>query len=237
MTRPLPLLAALAAFALPAPAPAATASADAFGRRIPPISGQLHTKAGKVELTPTANLSLNDAFFSKYFFGAKAGYHFTEWLSLSGHFAGGFARETGSTQVCPANQGCHDATEAQLNQVPGELKSVVGVEVGLSPIYGKLNAFAEGVLHFDLSLLLGADWIRYRGVLPAAEANAGADPATEGAFGGHVGLGARVFLGRSLALRLEVKDYLYRVDVLGESTLQNQLFTELGLSFFLGGGR
>jgi outer membrane beta-barrel protein len=74
-------------------------------------------------------------------------------------------------------------------------------------------------------------------VLPAVEANAGADPGTRSTFGGHAGLGARIFLGRSMALRLEVKDYLYRVDVLGESTLQNQLFTELGLSFFLGGGR
>jgi hypothetical protein len=32
---------------------------------------------------------------------------------------------------------------------------------------------------------------------------------------------------------MEVKDYLYRVPVLGETTLQNQLFTEIGLSVFL----
>jgi outer membrane beta-barrel protein len=230
-------LAASLSLALAAPAAAATARADAFGQRIPPVSGQLYTKAGRFELTPTANLSLNDAFFSKYFFGGKIGYHFTEAFSMSAAFATGFARATGSTSVCPGNEGCKPASEAQLNQVPGELTSVGGVEVAFSPIYGKLNAFAERVLHFDLSLLAGADLIRHREVLSAIEANAGGSAGTRSTFGGHVGLGARVFFWRSMALRLEVKDYLYRVPVLGASTLQNQLFTEIGISFFLPAGR
>jgi outer membrane beta-barrel protein len=224
----------LLALALSAAAPARAASpADAFGGRIPPVSGQLFTKAGKLELTPTANLSLNDAFFSKYFIGAKLGWHFSEAWSVHGSFAGGVARATGSTAVCPGNEGCHPATQAQLNQVPGELKTIVGAEVAFSPVYGKLNAFAEQVIHFDLSVLAGADWIRHRAVLPAVDANAGAAPGVRSALGGHVGLGARVFFSRSLALRLEVKDYLYTVPVLGSSTMQNQLFTELGLSFFM----
>jgi outer membrane beta-barrel protein len=197
------------------------------------VSGQLFTKAGKLEITPTVNLSLNDAFFSKTFFGAKVGWHFSDALSLSGSFAAGYSSATGSTAVCPGNQGCHPATREQLNQVPGELKSIAGAEVAFAPVYGKLNAFAEHVLHFDLSILAGADLIRHRGVLSAADATAGVDPGVRSTLGGHVGLGARVFFWRSLALRLEVKDYLYTVPVLGSSTLQNQLFTELGVSWFL----
>jgi outer membrane beta-barrel protein len=219
-------------FAAAVPARAA-APADAFGGRIPPISGQLFTKAGKLEITPTASLSLNDAFFSKYFFGAKVGWHFSETWSVHGSFAGGFAEATGSTAVCPGNEGCHAATRAQLNQVAGELKTVAGAELAFSPVYGKLNAFAEQVIHFDLSLIAGADWIRHRAVLDAVDANAGVDPGVRNALGAHVGLGTRVFLSRSLALRLEVKDYLYTVPVQGSSTLQNQLFTELGLSWFV----
>jgi outer membrane beta-barrel protein len=124
-----------------------------------------------------------------------------------------------------------------LNQVPGELTTIGGVEIAFSPIYGKLNAFAERVLHFDLSVMAGGDLIRHREVLPAVEANAGASAGTRSTFGGHVGLGARIFFWRSMALRLEFKDYLYRVSVLGDSTLQHQLFTELGVSFFLPSGR
>jgi outer membrane beta-barrel protein len=221
-----------------APAAARAASqADALAGRIPPISGQLYRKAGRLELTPTLNVSMNDAFFSKVLFGAKAGWHFTDHFSVHGSFATGLNRETGSTSVCTST-GCQPAQPAQLRQVPGNLRSVGSLELGFSPVYGKLNVFAEKVIHFDLSLLGGADWISHRDVLPAAAANAGESPGNRNTFGAHVGVGARVFMGRSLALRVEVKDYVYRVPVLGETTIQNQLFTEIGVSVFLpGAGR
>lgn len=211
---------------------AAKSSADALAGRIPPISGQLYSKAGRLELTPTFNVSLNDAFFSKMLFGAKVGWHFTDHLSIHGSFAAGLNRETGSTSVCTSS-GCRPADAAQLYQVPGNVRRIGSVELGFSPIYGKLNVFAQKVIHFDLSLLAGADWITHREVLPAALANAGESPGNRNTFGAHVGVGARVFMSRALALRLEVKDYIHRVPVLGESTTQNQLFTEIGLSVFL----
>jgi outer membrane beta-barrel protein len=226
-------LAPLLLVALVAPAAAHGASrADALAGRIPPISGQLYDKSGRLELTPTLNLSMNDAFFSKYLFGAKAGWHFNQYFSVHGAFTTGLNRETGSTSVCTAT-GCEPAQPAQLYQVPGNIRSIGSLELGFSPVYGKLNLFAEKVIHFDLSLIGGADWITHRDVLPAALANAGETPGNRSTFGAHVGIGARIFMGRALALRMEVKDYLYRVPVLGETTLQNQLFTEIGLSVFL----
>ena len=230
MTR---LASSLLVVLLLAPAAARAASrADALAGRIPPISGQLYSKAGRLEVTPTLNLSLNDAFFSKVLFGGKLGWHFTEHLSVHGAFAAGLNDETASTSVCTST-GCRPAEPAQLYQVPGNLRSIGSVEVGFSPVYGKLNVFAEKVIHFDLSLLGGADWITHREVLPATSANAGETPGNRSTFGAHVGVGARIFMGRGFALRMEVKDYLYRVPVLGETTLQNQLFTEIGLSVFL----
>jgi outer membrane beta-barrel protein len=211
---------------------AAKSSADALAGRIPPISGQLYSKAGRLELTPTFNVSLNDAFFSKLMFGAKVGWHFTDHLSVHGSYAAGVNDETGSTSVCTSS-GCQPADPAQLYQVPGNIRSIGSVELGFSPIYGKLNVFAQKVIHFDLSLLAGADWIRHREVLPAALANAGETPGNQNTFGGHVGVGTRVFMSRSLALRLEVKDYIYSASVPDGSTIQNQLFTEIGLSVFL----
>lgn len=221
-----------------APAAARAASqSDALAGRIPPISGQLYRKAGRLELTPSVNLSMNDAFFSKVLFGGKVGWHFTDHLSVHGSFATGLNRETGSTSVCNST-GCQPAQPAQLYQVPGNLRGLGSVELGFSPVYGKLNVFAEKVIHFDLSLLGGADWISHREALTAAAANAGETPGNRSTFGAHVGVGARVFMGRALALRMEVKDYIYRAPVLGESTIQNQLFTEIGVSVFLpGAGR
>jgi outer membrane beta-barrel protein len=229
-----------AALALPAPA-RAQSEADAFAGKIPPVSGQLYRKKGRLEATLTGNLSLNDPFFSKYFGGLKVGYHLTEFLSVSLHGASGTAVKTGSAVLCPANAGCRDATDAQLWQVPGKIVWLAGAEVAWAPVYGKLNVLSEQVAHFDLSILAGADWIAHREVVGRVEAAdleaSGGEPGTTAGPGGHVGLGARLFLAEWLAVRIELKDYLYMVDVPnnGGKSLQNQLFTEVGLSFFLPG--
>ncbi|MFT3914834.1 MAG: outer membrane beta-barrel domain-containing protein [Anaeromyxobacteraceae bacterium] len=233
----------LAAVAL-APEARAQSKADAFAGRIPPVSGQLYEKAGRFEATLSGNLSLNDAFFTKYFGGVKLGYHVSEFLSVSAQAAAGITRATGSTTLCPANSGCRDATPYELYQVPGDLKAVYGLEVAWSPVYGKLNAFSEQVTHFDLSILAGGDLVSYREVISAARAtelrDAGGEPAVARTFGGHLGLGVRAFVTPWMALRLEVKDYLFRVQVPNGGTdkkLQSQLFTELGASFFFPGAK
>jgi outer membrane beta-barrel protein len=235
------LAAALVSLAALAAAPArAQSKADAFAGKIPPVSGQLHQKAGRFEITLTGNLSLNDAFFTKYFGGLKVGYHFTEFLSVSAQAQAGFSVPTNSTVLCPANSGCRDATSYQLYQVPGNLKAVYGIEGAWAPVYGKLNAFSEKVAHFDVSLLVGADLIAFQEVISSAEAAQleleGGEPPVVRTFGGHVGIGVRAFLGSWLALRLEVKDYLFSIDVPNGGTdpkLESQLFTEIGVSFFL----
>jgi outer membrane beta-barrel protein len=238
-SRALALLALVAAL-LPGGATAQT-KADAFAGKIPPVSGQLYRKAGRLELATTGNLSLNDAFFTKYFGGAKLGYHFTEFLSAAVHASGGTTRQSGSTVVCTAAGGCQDASEAQLRQVPGRIKGIVGAEIAWSPIYGKLNVLAERVAHFDLSILAGPDVIFHEEISSRKQEEdlallgASASPATTTAYGGHVGLAARVFLTEWMAARLEVKDYIYAVKVPNAgsgSDVQNQFFTEIGVSFF-----
>ncbi len=226
--------AALCTAALPRAAAAQT-KADAFAGKIPPVSGQLFEKAGRFELAPTFDLSLNDAFFTKYFAGLKVGYHFSESGSIAVYGSGGSAVKTGSTTLCTATGGCGDAPEEKLRQVPGRIRAIGGAELAWAPVYGKLNVLAEQVVHFDLGAFGGVDAIAYDEVL-SAQAASGATPALKTTLGGHVGLGAHVFLSRWIALRLEVKDYVYAVKVPNNgsgSDLQNQLFTELGLSLFL----
>jgi len=236
---------ALAALLLAGPPAAARAAskADAFEGKIPPVSGQLYRKAGRLELTPMGSLSLNDAFFTKTFGGLKLGWHLTEFLSVSVQGQAGAASRAGSAVVCPANQGCHPAGRAELWQVPGRIEWMAGLEVAWAPVYGKLNVLAEKVAHFDLALLAGADWISHGEVLAAGEAvtlaAAGGAPGSVGTVGGHVGLGVRLFLSEAVALRWELRDYVYGVKVpnvqeggAARLDLQNQLFTELGVSVF-----
>jgi outer membrane beta-barrel protein len=243
-TRRAARLALLLAALLPAVARASN-KADAFEGKIQPISGQLYPKAGRLEVTPSIDLSFNDAFVRKYFGSVKLGYHFTEFLSVGGTFAMGTTASTGSSVVCPANQGCHPASQTQLWQVPGAIRMMAGAEVAWAPVYGKLNLAAEQVLHFDLSLMAGPDYISHGEVLARADAEAlaasGGKPAATGTFGGHVGIGFRIYLNRYMALRFDVKDYIYAVKIPNwiegsgnqpRIDVQNQLFLELGLSFF-----
>lgn len=233
------LAAALAAFLAGAPAPAAAQSskADAFAGKIPPVSGQLYQKAGRVELTASGNMSLDDAFYTKYFGGLKATYHFTEHLAAGLQGAGGVAVKTSSAVVCSPTKGCSDADTVSMRQVPGRIRYLVGAEAAWSPVYGKLNVLSEQVAHFDLSILAGPDLIAHDEVL-AKDVAALRSPGVQTSFGGHVGLGVRLFLTDSVALRLEVKDYLYSVNVpnggIGNA-LQNQLFAEMGVSMFFPG--
>ena len=229
----------LALLALPALA-AAQSKSDAFAGKIPPVSGQLFRTTGRVELTLGAALSLNDAFFTKYFGSAKVTYHLNEFWSVGAYASGGATSPTNSAVLCTSSEGCSNAGEALLRQVPGRISAIVGLEGAWTPVYGKLNVLAEQVGHFDLSILAGPDLIFHDEVLSAQDAAimeaSGGSPASQTAIGGHFGLGARLFLAQWCALRLEVKDYVYAVDVPNNgsgSDWQNQLFTELGFSFFL----
>jgi outer membrane beta-barrel protein len=227
-------LAALALLAAAlAPGAGRASTADAFEDKVKPVSGQLYTKAGKLELTlPAGQLSFNDAFFSKYMVGAKLGYHFSEWLSLGVSGALGGSSPTGSTTVCPV-AGCRPATDVELYQVPGLIKWTAGAEVASSPVYGKLNVFAEKALHFDLSVLLGGGLVAYRDVLTSEQAvTQKLVPGTVTSPSGHAGLGARVYLASWLALRLEGRYLVYSVASLSKGKLQGQFFADAGLSFF-----
>lgn len=214
--------------------------ADAFEGKIEPVSGLLYAKTGRFEITPSAFLSINDPFFSKYFYGAKIGYHFSEYWSVHGSFAMGGSTPTGSATVCVSGGGCRQANLTELFQLPGRLKMMGGVEVGFSPVYGKLNLIAQQVLHFDVSILAGADYISFQEAQDktAAQATyaAGGRPATVSTFGGHIGIGTRFFFAGFMALRLEIKDYLYMARIgnpaPGHDQLQRQLMAEIGLSFF-----
>ncbi len=232
--RHLLLLGALAAAA----PPAAASEADVFEDKIQPVSGVLYPKAGRIEVTPTFNLSLIDPFYSKTLFGAKVGYHLSEYWSIHATFSTGPSSATGSASVCPANRGCGPATPEQLYQVPGRIRMMAGGEVAFSPVYGKLNLIGEQVAHFDLSVGAGADWLSYQQALLSDSARAvaltGGTPPNQSGVAVHLGLGLRIYLYRFVALRLELKDYVYSAEIgnLGGRQFQNQVFADMGLSFF-----
>jgi outer membrane beta-barrel protein len=232
------LLAAVALAAALSPRAAAASAADAFEGKIQPVSGKLFQTGGRLELSLGGGLSLNDAFFQKRQGDLKLGWHFTDAWYAGVQASGGAAVATSSTTVCPTGAGCHPASEAQLRQVPGRLHTILGVEAGWSPIYGKLNTFSEKVAHIDLSAVAGIDRFGYDEVLSSADAVAGRTPASLTSWGGHFGVALRVFLAEAVALRLDLRDYVYGVKVpngpagANGTDVQSQLFAQVGVSVF-----
>ncbi|HEX8824260.1 MAG TPA: outer membrane beta-barrel domain-containing protein [Archangium sp.] len=201
--------------------------------RVSPVSGHLFLKKGRFEFSPSATLSLTDAFFTKYIFGGTLTYHPLETLGLS--LRAGYAVPTvaGAAQICTftnegdgsTTRGCHLPTLEDLDEksAPGHISLIGGVDAQWAPIYGKVSLLAEQFVHFDLYGIAGASALRYRGP----------DQSSLMTVGGNVGVGMRFFLNRWLTVRTEFRDLIYvEKSVNPAQMLRNQLLFELGVSFF-----
>ncbi|MCP3141318.1 outer membrane beta-barrel domain-containing protein [Pyxidicoccus xibeiensis] len=205
--------------------------------RVRPVSGHLFLKKGRFEFSPSATLSLRDAFFSKYIFGGTLTYHPLETLGVSLRLGYAVNAVAGAAQICTFGdsgagdtRGCGSPTLNQLDgQAPGQLKLLGGADVQWAPIYGKLSLLAEKFVSFDLYGIAGASVVQYRG--PELSTPTGAKNYLTG--GGNVGVGARFFFNRWVTLRTEVRDLIYvEKSRTTDSYLRNQLLFELGVSFF-----
>jgi outer membrane beta-barrel protein len=205
--------------------------------RVRPVSGHLFLKKGRFEFSPSATLSLRDAFFSKYIFGGTLTYHPLETLGVSLRLGYALTSVAGAAQICTfegegagATRGCGSPTLAQLDgQAPGQLKLLGGVDAQWAPIYGKLSLMAEKFVSFDLYGVAGASVVQYRG--PDLSTALGARNYLTG--GANLGVGARFFFNRWVTLRTEVRDLIYvEKSRTSDSYLRNQLLFELGVSFF-----
>jgi outer membrane beta-barrel protein len=230
----------------PAPAPAPTAGSseaeagdvsevdkDRVGplrERIRPVSGHVFLKKGRFEISPSATLSLRDAFFRKYIFGASFTYHPMETLGFGLRAAYSLPAVSGSAQLCTfggddgSQRNCRAPTFEELDgTAPGQITLLAGADVQWAPIYGKISLLAESFAHFDMYAVGGASLVQYK-------ANT-----SQITVGGNVGVGLRFFLNRYITLRTEVRDLIYveKGALPDSSALRNQLLFELGVSFFI----
>ena len=222
---------------------------DALGplrERIRPVSGHVFLKKGRFELSPSASVSIRDAFYKKYLFGASLTYFPMETLGVG--LRAGYAVNTvaGSAQICEFGgdtsdtRGCRAPTKRQLDgQAPGQLTLLGGADVQWAPIYGKLSLLAEKFVHFDMYGIVGASVVQYRG--PETRLVDGQPVAGSKSYltaGGNVGVGLRFFFNRWMTLRTELRDLIYVEKSRDPKTdyFRNQILFELGLSFFFPSG-
>lgn len=211
--------------------------------RIRPVSGHQFLMAGRFEASPGFGVSLRDAFFRKWIFGAALTYHFTEELGLS--VRGGYSLPTisGAANICtqsdPANGivgGCHQPTIDDLtldgntprNKAYGLIGLLASVDVQWAPLYGKISLIAESFLSFNMYAIAGGAVVTY-------------GPNGQLSPGGNLGVGFRFFVNRWLTVRMELRDTVYYEEGFfvtpgatntSAGSLRNQLTAEFGLSMF-----
>lgn len=214
---------------------------DALGplrERIRPVSGHLFLKKGRFELSPSATVSLRDAFFRKYILGASFTFFPMETLGVGLRAGYSIPTVSGAAQICnftdsgdgTITRGCSAPTFEQLDgSAPGQMTLLGGVDVQWAPIYGKISLLAETFAHFDMYGVAGASIIQYKGP-PEGDVRS----TSRMAPGLNLGVGFRFFLNRYMTLRTEVRDLVYVEQAVSPTTsLRNQLLFELGVSFFI----
>jgi outer membrane beta-barrel protein len=98
-----------------------------------------------------------------------------------------------------------------------------------TPIYGKINAFGEVVLHYDLFVLAGAgvtsDEIEITNAAGVSTFTTKVFPATD------FSLGQRFYLSRRIALRVELRPYIFWEQINNKWDPNGDVQIDTGLSF------
>ncbi len=186
-----------------------------LAERIPAVSASVFVKRGRVELYPAIGMSLDDAFYNQTLGSLGVSYHVLESLSIgvAGDYYLAFNRRT------PVVGGPHPGRPEYNRPAYG-----ARMELAWAPIYGKLSLLAEGVLHFDTYVAVGGGIIA-----PSATAST--------TMAGNVAVGQRYFLNSWAALRIEVRDEIFKMarnpDADPKERLQSLLSASVALCFYV----
>jgi outer membrane beta-barrel protein len=129
-----------------------------------------------------------DAFYKGYFAGVGYTYHFNDFFAWQvGRGSYNYNVKTSLRRQLERDFGVVPTATA----FEDEVQWMVGSDVMLKPIYGKLSFFNRKVLHFEAYMLGGATIFKLN---------------TEGGFrpAANVGLGMRFFNTQTLSFRLDV---------------------------------
>ena len=167
-------------------------------------------KQGRHELTAQGGYYVSDLLDGTFVVGAAYTYHLTEDAGIEASFAYSQVRSSVAARLE------HDRGVTIL---PKEDRVyLVFTDLVWSPIHGKMRMFADSIVHFDIFGLAGVGII---------------DNATSFGAAGQFGLGTKIFLSKSWAMRLDVRDQLYKQQILDVRQYVNDFSLTLGVSVFL----
>jgi len=227
--RPLVLGAALALTLLPL---AAQAQRRSPLEDAPAIRKRLELRTARLEVGAGVSSTLNQDFFHTLFVTGKIGFHLNDWLSIAG-FVGG--------PIAALNTGYQDRVVETLPTAPTgidreqtknaatasmeKISLALGAQLEFTPFTGKFSMFGALFAHYDFYIFLGGGALSVKpndpNVRSCDSATPGDDIAkrscgtTGFAPGGNVGVGLHTYFTDWLALNVELRDMITRLNMAG----------------------
>jgi outer membrane beta-barrel protein len=183
--------------------------ADLFAKRKQRTSRErLFQQANRHELTIQGGYYVSDLFDGTYTFGGAYTYHMTEDLGVEASAAYTRLTSSGGPEL--------ERTFAVLENKPrGEL--YFDADLIWVPAHAKMR-LGGSITHFDLYLALGGGLV---------------DSVISQNLAGNGGFGLKFFLGHIFAIRFDVRDHVFRQQLLSQVMLVNDLTTTLGVSMYV----
>jgi outer membrane beta-barrel protein len=169
---------------------------------------RLFVKQARHEFSFMGGYYVSDLFSGTYSLGGAYTYHMTESTAVEL----GVAFTHANADLIRAIE---DGRAQALEDAYAPVRFLESLLI-LSPVYGKMR-IGGTIARFDLHLDAGV------GVVDAATSRGAA---------GVVGIGSKLFLGKALAFRIDVRDHIFRQELLDEHFLVNDLSITAGLSIF-----
>ncbi len=167
------------------------------------------TKSLKVSIDGFYSTFSADPFLNYTVFGGSLGFYLNEIIGFHSLY---WAMNSNYNQS-------ETNLAATVHSDTNQMSSLLGGEVSLSLLYGKLSIFGASVIYFDFFLLGGAGLLNYSSGAPSVSAKYGTV-----AF--WPGLGEQFYLTSWLALKADVRFMLYQENVISYTSgviLKNQL--------------
>jgi len=167
-------------------------------------------KAGRHELSLIGGYYISDLFDGTFVLGGSYTYHLTEDVGVEGLFGWSRFRSSVAARL--------EADRAVTILPPDDRVLMFFANAVWTPLHGKAQLFLDAVVHFDLYGSLGVGLI---------------DNSTSLGAAGQAGLGLKMYLNPALAIRMDVRDQVYRQQVLATQQYVSDFSVTIGLSLFL----
>jgi outer membrane beta-barrel protein len=177
-------------------------------RRRRSVKERLVQKTNRHELSLRGGPYVSDVFDATWIAGGAYAYHLTEDFAVEASGAYTRLSSAGGPELERAFSVLGNRSRRAL---------LFATNLVFSPLHAKLQAGA-GIAHFDVSLTVGA------GVV---------DSALSSGVAGNAGIAFTFFVGHAVTVRLDVRDYVYRQQLLARKLLVSDLAATLGVGLLL----